>query len=170
MNTISATDADYLKLNEGCDAEPMSAEYRKFHSRVGMMWLEGQETEGKKGIVPKKPFPTALPHLSLEFVLISNAINLRFDCGLMPGPASEAHAGFFNTLYGASNSGTAGAQQDGRWKEIKWDRTEPVAAPIPTDSNNNAPKSTAPPTIFRRAKRSGKRQADPFDPFSGLFY
>jgi hypothetical protein len=170
MNTILATDADYLKLNQGCDAEPMSAEYREFHSRIGMMWFEGKETVGKRGIVPGEPFPNTLPHLSLEFVLISGAMNLRFDCGLMVGPASEAHAGFFNTLYGTSSSGTAGAQQNGRWKEMKLDSPKTPTKPLSPDASGVLKPQTDAASIATPAKRKPKRPADAFDPFSGLLY
>ncbi len=167
MNTRPATNEDYTKLNEGSDAEPLSHEYLAFYKRLGVLWFDGKNKTGRICIVPEKPFPAVLPHLSLEFLWIRAATGIWCKCRELTPAAAEAHARLFVSLYGRSGAGT-GDDQTGMWKEMKWNVPAPLESPhVASPAHVREPITAARPV--GKARRKIKK-LDPFDPFAGILY
>ncbi len=168
MNTRPATNEEYTKLNQGSDAEPLSHEYLAFYKRVGVLWFDGKNKTGRICIVPEKPFPAVLPHLSLEFLWISGGTRIRCECREMTPTAAEGHARLFLSLYGKSGAGT-GDDQTGMWKEMKWNVP---AAPLEFPDASSPALVREPITAARPAGKARRKpkKSDPFDPFDGILY
>ncbi|MBA3352923.1 MAG: hypothetical protein H0U23_10945 [Blastocatellia bacterium] len=117
-----------------------------------------------------RPYPRALPHLALLFVVVGEGENILYDCALMHPEAAAAHAEMFTSLYQSGEfeeQDTEGSEdQEGRWQEMKI-RDTPVVEVDPATSV--AP--TVAKTVQWKPKRwKKKKKSDPFDPFSGILY
>ncbi|MBA3607340.1 MAG: hypothetical protein H0W43_02315 [Chthoniobacterales bacterium] len=143
-----------------------SIEYRNFYSRIGMLWVEGKESHGKKGIVPANSKSCLLPHIDLDFLVIGEEEKVRFRCAEMHLSLAEIHADWFRCMSDWNNAATEDADQSGRWKEMKLTDAEDVVPIKP-------PEATGPvtPPVWRPRKTPKKpRKSDPFDPLDGLLY
>ncbi len=166
MNERNALEKDYLQLHEGHDCDAESIEYRNFYSRIGLLWVEGKESHGKRGIVPANPSSCVMPYIDLDFFVIREESKVRYRCGAMHPSLGAIHSDWFRSMCEWDNAATEDADQDGRWKEMKLTDAEDVVPIKP-------PEATRPvtPPVWRPRKAPKKpRKSDPFDPLDGLLY
>ncbi len=171
MKTKIATPHHYEQLNRSSELKnnsetdsviPLNA---AFYTRVGELWFDGKSSHGRSGIVPRKPFPCALPQLSLEFYLVTGDERVRFSCGKMSPEAAAVHSDMFTCLYASDEFKAENADQEGRWLEMKLAPAAKVIVPDP-----GAPPAVLPAKKVREWRPKRKAKADPFDPLSGISY